>query len=450
MAFLELYMQTNGSDFNAGTDQTTPSTTISGTTSLNTTSGVLTFTAGSTGAFTGISTGAWVALSNSSDTIARFTGTIVTIDGTNTIITIQCGTVSPYYSSVGLGAANGLTGTVNCVIGGAWASFNITNTNGCMNGTTPSLSGALTASTYNGLRVNVKAGNYSFSPAANISLPTGLAAKPIWWRGYYSTIGDIDNCANVSGVLVAPAGQTAAPSGATRPQITFTTAYGFAAGAYNWFDSIEVTSSGTAMAGGTVSRFTRCRFTTTSTSTNALTGNSSVLVGCLITALSGGTASGWLGIGNAIGCVFRTGSGGVGIYTLGSSNIIFCVFEGSGNGIFLSGQPNVILNNAFYNCGSGIQVQSGSGGINLIVNNIFSNNRSYGVQLVLSPSQSYLINNDFFSNTSGNVYNLFENYQVGAITTESATPFVNTGTRDYSLTSTSLARQAGFPGQLEL
>jgi hypothetical protein len=458
MAFLEFYMDSaTGNDFNSGTSSGSPVTITGATTSLPfiaVAGQVLRVTAASGTPFAAVSAGQWASVWTSAQTVSTaFIGQIYAVNGGGSSIDIYQENSQPGTNCFGQadsinGTGNGQFGagnTVNVNVGGPWASLNSivpsNNASGAFSGGGHGNPTVATA-TYN-IRVNVKAGTYNSSGAR--TFPAGTAARPIWWRGYYSTPGDLDQAANVSGTFYTPSGSTIA--GASRPQFTFSGAYGLTAGAFNWFDNIEVTSSGTAMTGGTISRFTRCRFTGTG-SANVLSASGATLVGCVVSSSNGFT--GWVGGGNAIGCVFRGTVGSGGVQGVGTLNLMFCVFENTG--IVLGSQPNMIVNNAFYNCGNGISNTTSGNGTHLMANNIFANNRVYGINQsgMTNPAQAYLINNDFFGNTSGAVNNLFENYQVGAITTESATPFANAGSHDFSLVSGALARQAGFPGQFEV
>jgi hypothetical protein len=445
MALLDLYIQTTGSNLNAGTDNGSNPTPIPSVTCTVST-GTITFT-GASGAFTGVAVGAWVSLYNSADTIARFVGQVATNDNTTITVLYASGTG---YSTTGLGLATGLTsgggaGAVLCRVGGAWAGFGITGTNGCMNGTVPSLSGAMTSATYNGLRVNIKAGTYAY--AAAVTLPTALTAKPIWYRGYYSTIGDIDECANINGTLTAPAGATAAPSGATRPQITFSTTSGnnITSGAYSWFENLEFTNptNTTGISPTTFLRVHRCRFT----------GGTCIYgfvhaTGCLFAPASNGAANSF---GMYIGNVFRGGNPALTLLT--NYFVAFNLFDSCtvGLALYSGGSSNiVVINNTFYNCGTGITTGNNSS-YQFVANNIFSNCTSYGINNAMTNSwQLALHNNAFYSNTSGNVSSVFESTQRG-LTLESSSPFVSPGaSHDYTLVSGAASRQAGFPGQLEV
>jgi len=460
MALLDLYMQSGGDDRNAGTDNGSNPTEILGT--VSTTSGLTTFTASSGTPFaSGVSAGSWVSLYNSGESISRFSGQVQSVTSSTVIVIYNQAASSP--NNTALGTVASLTGAVACRVGGAWASLNITNTNGSMN--SPSTSAALVGSQYNGLRVNIKASTYTST--SSITLPVGLASKPIWWRGYYATPGDIDNCANVSGSLVAPTGQTAAPSGATRPIISSSVSSGsnIVLNAYNWLENIEFTFTTSTNGGGLSTatqngyvRLVRCRFGGSGTNANIvqITYNTSVnAIGCCFDCTSGYCNVLYGGANfTAYGCTFR-GSAVYGLTMQGNScTLAYNLFTGSGNLVYINGGSGLLnfINNTFYGSSSGTgNAISIAAAVNYridAINNIFHkcSNVISGISNLTIPWSCQLINNDFATVTT--MPSLFESYQRGV--QYETTPFTNASSNDFSLTSTSVARQAGFPGQFEV
>jgi hypothetical protein len=321
MALLELYLQTTGDDRNAGTDNGSNPTPIPSVT-CTVTGGTVTFT-GATGAFTGVSVGAWVSLCNSADSTSRFTGQIATND--TTIITVLYATGTGY-STTGFGLATGLTsggaaGAVICRVGGAWAGLNVTNSGGAFNA--PASGGAFAS--YAGVRINVKSGTYTYSTF--IVFPSGTSAKPLWWRGYYSTIGDLDNLANVSGSLISSAGVTL--SGATRPVITTTYSY-MQGGANSILENLEFNSPASTNAtinftvGGHV-RLHRCRFIGGSYGIS-FNSPSFHATGCYF---YGSSQTGFYSVTSGVirGCVFKSGNMGLSLSGGGPYNISASLFE---------------------------------------------------------------------------------------------------------------------------
>ncbi len=461
MAFLDFYIQATGSDLNAGTDNTATPTAIPSATCV-VSSGTITFT-GASGAFTGVSVGNWVSLYNSADTVSRFTGQVATND--NTIITILYASGTGY-STTGLGLATGLTtggaaGAVICRVGGPWASFAITNAGGAMNGTTPSLSGALTAN--DGLRVNVLAGTTYAISTTSITLPVGLINKPILWRGYYAAIGDIDNYANVSGTFVSPSGATLA--GASRPLITTISSTQFILSNYTHLWNLEFTGPGIGTASTQAAvvfsgtgdiKALRCRFTSTSRSVIASTSTGTcTFEACYVTGSSGGAAMQLAGYANVNACTFRNGS--LNLFTT-TANVTFCIFDlGTGsNTLFISHQlANGALNVSnctFYGGGT-----LGQDGIWLrynpvsgrIANNLFVSLSGYGVNGNGVTHNVMLINNAFVNCSSGNTNSIQPTAIIGSITEISA-PFANAISHDFTLATGAASRQAGMPGQFEV
>ena len=483
MAVLDLFMQNtaNASNLNAGTDTTEPTTTYQGSATGQSSGGTLTFTSGTV--FTGVSVGTWVSIYNTGDTATRFTGQVASIDGTATTITVTYNPTS-FYIITGFGLANAITGTASgayCRIGGAWKDLGITVSPGVMAGTTPSLSGAMTVSTYSGLRINVKAGTYN--NAALVVFPVGLAAKPIWWRGYYSTLtgtpgsamgytGDIDNCANVNGTLVTPAGTTV--SGATRPQFVSTLATAnqdnFSCAGWVQFENLEFSGSSNNSVNG-VLRFTagvvyqrmvRCRVTNLAgvagNIVNSTYSSYLTAIGCLFVYTGTGVSNGVIaGNFTALGCGFRTNYSG--FLPLSSYHISFCTFEGlnSTTGNAVNHNPAAVgtfsfTNNIIYQFATGFNYNNTTLGAHpLVANNIVSNCTT-AVNIIASTANPWtlqLLSNGFYS-TAQLGSNIWEAFQRGAVT-ETSAPFTSAGTNhDYSLASGALSRQAGFPGQFEV
>jgi hypothetical protein len=464
MAWQDFYIQQTGSDLNAGSDlNNAPSVSEQTGTITAGSTGQTVFTAQTGTPFSGVSVGQWASLYNGGDTAAKFVGQVLSVGGSGASITIsndkQTGTA---LTCLGKGdttttsvstAANG----ARCRVGGAWASLNVLLTGNAM--ALPYL--ATTGTSSLSLRVNIKTGgsSYTASGSQNPFFPTGAAAKPVFWRGYYTTPGDLDDCANVSGTMVAPPGQSAPPTGATRPVITASGNSIFAGGNSIWenleFNATTISAVLNFSTGG-IARIHRCRIISTN-SGDALASSSTRLI--------------------VSGCYMQATSTGRPIYMSGLTiNAYGNVLNGGIYGVYQGGSTSMsIINNIFSNCTTGIYVQTANAVLVNVANNTFYTNSTgtTGINIVSTYAEGLLIVNNIFSgyttpvsinNTNtwmiAALYNDFHLFSTGLPAwwesfyhgqfTESSSPFVAAGSRDFTLASNAASRQAGFPGQFEV
>ena len=112
-----------------------------------------------------------------------------------------------------------------------------------------------------------------------------------------------------------------------------------------------------------------------------------------------------------------------------------------------AGTCSTILNNSFYSCGGDAIVITTANLSCLIANNIISEGAAFGVNSSAAVSSAvHLMNNLFYSNDSGNLNQILESQVFGSITDDSASPYTNAGSDDFSLKSTSNGKAVGFPG----
>lgn len=172
MAFTEFYMQTTGNDLNSGS--------TNADSALYTSTGgnwdgvsVFTPTDGSTPAST-ISAGMWANVYNTGDGAARYIAQVVSVAaGVNGAVTFS--TTAKYGT-----APVSNSGSRNIKVGGAWAS-------------PATLTTRLTAVTAPAsTRINIKAGTYSSLSSQNFGIGGGVGIL-VWYRGYKTTPGDLDN-----------------------------------------------------------------------------------------------------------------------------------------------------------------------------------------------------------------------------------------------------------------
>lgn len=143
-------------------------------------------------------------------------------------------------------------------------------------------------------------------------------------------------------------------------------------------------------------------------------------------------------------------NGGDGVYNSGNvqSNAAFinCIFEGNtGAGIELAG-TNIthmaLLNCTFDSNGGGgyLQTSSAAESISTLINNIFSNNTGYGVQITPGETdgsdRAIFINNNYYSNSSSNT---------GVPTTEVGATTLDPGYTTSTLEVGTNMKAAGYP-----
>jgi hypothetical protein len=141
----------------------------------------------------------------------------------------------------------------------------------------------------------------------------------------------------------------------------------------------------------------------------------------------------------------------------GGISIDHCVAESAGShGIYSQANPISITNCLSYgNGGDGIRVDTAVQ-YGQIVNCILANNTGYGINFSLAGTHINIINPSFYSNTAGQVNGIPENgttaetsCHVHSPISETSSPFSSSSTRDYTIKSSALSYQAGFPGNME-
>ena len=301
----------------------------------------------------------------------------------------------------------------------------------------------LAAISPNSLRMNVKSATYSLSGAITIS-GAGTATTPIWWRGFNSTIGDLDTATDHT----------------TFPWFDMTGASVFltVSGAFNWVSNIRLTADNTAASSAAINwtgadgRLFHCHVAGESSDTDghaiSLAGNSDrTLVYCnYFSATTGATSC--VELLNAATTAIIAGnyiSGGATGASLASSCTFFgnIVTGSSGNGVAVDNSAISIIGNSVYSVGGkGVAILTGNNGI-VVANNILSNIGTYAVSHAVADHATVLVtNNAYYTIGTAQLENIPE--QFNAITC-SASPFVNAGSGDFTPTSEVLA--LGFPGR---
>lgn len=291
-----------------------------------------------------------------------------------------------------------------------------------------------------GNRVNVKVGTHTLT--ASRTLPSGTTENPIEWRGYNSTIGDLEN--------VGRATATDELDDTNFPVVDCGASYALTSGAYNSLRTFAVTGSGnvTLLILGTAPNVYRVR----SESTNASGGSAKcvtaasvygAVVDCdfLIASTNASTVACSVGRSTFAGCrVWHTGAPNAASIGLAANDVgstcAECIVYNFGTGIVVGGFTGQVIRNTIYGCVDGVRL--GDGGAAIAENIIYSMS-GYGIKGVASSGSPLLLNNAMGALTSGRIDtstagSIIE--EVGAVTL-TGDPFTNAASQDFTLNNTS-------------
>lgn len=294
-----------------------------------------------------------------------------------------------------------------------------------------------------GDRLNVKAGTYSRSSSTAFST-SGTTTSPIWWRGYNTTIGDIDSDNTL-----------------TKPLISFSTGRMDVSGNYQMFSNIRVTSpdnSAALYASGANVQFLRMQITDTGSGVGVLGTDEKgqVFSRCLVV---GGSSHGFsIGSETVIeGCVIRATSA-VGIYApLAFRNVAILrnIIDGTSSyGIQIpsasTGATITIDGNSIYNTGSDGVRFTALPAVGWVANNIFSSIGGYGINNASGTNTANIFrsNNLYHSITSGQENGFGDTPNLFA-QTDSSSPFENAASDDFTPVTGSNAIDNASPGPFE-
>lgn len=368
MAWNEFYMQTTGSNLNAGS-------TVANAASLTYALG--TFVQG-TGIFTvaagnpltdGVAVDDWVSIYTHDAAGAQFVAQVTARDATTISVDITTHKIG-VITNINEGA-----GESSLKVGGAWG------------GDVGVITSLFVAATHTiPIRVNIKSGNYTAGAARTIAA-TGTATCSAWWRGYNAAIGDLDP------------GQAGYADDSKYPVIIMGTSILSFGAAHNFYSNIAATTAKITTGGGIVSgavtgmTWFRCKFEATEADADSLAfscgtaSSGAVFVLCSFKATS--TSANVVSLPNAAtpcfyGCVFKGGGNSANIAsgTSAGASFLFCLFYNASYGIYSSSTatssnvPFLILNCIFYNITNDAIYMAnvpvtGGAGLRMAANNIF-------------------------------------------------------------------------------
>lgn len=299
-----------------------------------------------------------------------------------------------------------------------------------------------------GHRINVKAGTYANTTTSRTLGTNGTTTSPVWWRGYNTTIGDIDTNNTL-----------------TKPAITFTTGQLAVSGNYHLVSNLDISGAQTTngqlrLVTGSKIWIDRCRVECTSANSAgravSAAANSSAFTRCWFKSTSSADVVQSAGSPcTYAGCAFEGGANGI----LNSSStitvVVFCVFNNTGGDAIRStsaGNTWIVIGSTFYSVGSdGFETSvDPTTNQSVIIGNIFSESGGYGLNSSIGTNTANFVRlcNLFHANTS-NPENGMGDWPSLSEQTDSSSPFTNAAGGDLSLVSTSNAKANGPPKAFE-
>lgn len=294
-----------------------------------------------------------------------------------------------------------------------------------------------------GQRINVKAGTYANTTTDRTLGTSGTTTSPIWWRGYNTTIGDID-----------------ANNALTKPAVTFTTGRLSVSGSHQIISNLDisgaqVTNGQVRIFTGTFIHFDRCRVECTAANANgrAVSINTTdvTLSRCWLKCTSSVEIVDTSGQNRLafLGCALEGGANG--IVHSGTSNILiaFCSFNNVGGDAIQSSMTAawlIVLCNTFYSAGSDSIEMTALPGNGIIAGNLFSESAGWNIKNSSGANTNLIrrLHNLTHTPTSGHETGFGDSPSL-AEQTDTSSPFANAAGADLALVATTTAKATNIP-----
>ena len=308
-----------------------------------------------------------------------------------------------------------------------------------------------------GHRINLIAGTYANTTTSR-TFATGAGAAtttaPKWWRGYTSTIGDLDS--HPSSTRTA---------GTDFPLLTFTTGSVSISGVHQIFSNIEFRMTGAGATRlvsvtGSKCKFIRCRFDNQDANSASYAVRASADGGyfnnCWFKATS--TATHVVVSEERIlfdGCVVRGGGNGFFLTGAFSQEVLDCICDDNGDdGIELQGSasvPQVIDGCTVYSPGGHGINNTSAVPCNLLVRgclfHTITTAGKYAINMFGGTSVPHITGNAYY-NVTTRFNNVTESLEFFAIS-EGSDPCTNAASHDFSLVSGASSKGAALPQLFE-
>lgn len=428
MAFTSFFVVGGvGADINAGS--TTGAAPNAAATGGSWTNASNTFVATGGTPFAGANVGDYVSVYVDGATVTTYTAQITTV--VSDVSVVLSGTIK-YGTAPTNGAANR-----SAVLGGAWNTEQVLAAGGLATFTVPQST-----------KINIKQATYTITASRTISM-AGATTTPLWFSGYNTTPGDLDND-TTNGL--------SKPIFALNATFLLTTS-----GTHQIWSGLSVTGSrsGTIWtASGTSALYSRIRSDNTSANAAAFAFSATgtgLYQYCYFKVPSTATTTGVVSVGAGaqvyVGCVADTG-GLAGFNSATTTNIVYynCVAINNTGAGFLSSTGTVrMLNCTVYNSTVDGYKASGTPGATVeIIGCLFvsgSNTMTNGINNASGTNTNLIVRscNDYFDVTNPEVGMGDSPSFFGQ--TEGSSPIVSS--TDMTPISTSDAYEDGFPGIFE-
>jgi hypothetical protein len=317
------------------------------------------------------------------------------------------------------------------------------------------------ATPHAGYRYNVIAGTYANTTTSRAFAGAGSTTAPIWWRGYKTTAGDLDDGHTVARSL---------QDGVNLPLITFSTGQMTVAGAYQIFSNLDITSATTTangavyLTGGNIrvqdSRIENTAANSASRSLSVATAGPNYILRCRLKATTTATYNVSAGAGTTISGSWIIG-GATALYQTSHLTVIRSVIEGYATNGFLNGAAinNILLDHdSFYSSGStnGISIATIMTSGTCLVSNTIIGGATNGINNA-SASAGVALNRVHFYGCTNNLVNVTEAADVtadlgvlGGLIDDDTDPWNSKATEDFSLASgNAIDKSTASPGIFE-